>query len=88
MATEVEGLKASFESERSAKVVAEHQAAISQGRLHKTEAKLKELVANIVVASLGADLGKLKASLDEERAVRWRSNVLASAILESRLSTL
>ncbi len=63
--TEIERLKTVLELERNAKVVAEQQAAVSQARLEKTEAQLKELVANNAVPRLDAELGKLKTSLDQ-----------------------
>ncbi len=78
---EIERLKVALESERSAKVVADQQAAVAQARLEKTEGQLKELVANNAVPRLDAELGKLKASLDEERAVRVSAEQRAAVAL-------
>lgn len=78
---EIERLKAALESERNAKVVAEQQAAVSQARLEKTEAQLKELVANNAVPRLDAELGKLKTSLDQERAARVSAEQQAAVAL-------
>lgn len=78
---EIERLKAALESERNAKVVAEQQAAVSQARLEKTETQLKELVANNAVPRLDAELGKLKATLDEERAARTTAEQQAAVAL-------
>ncbi len=81
---EIERLKGALESERNAKVVAEQQAAVSQARLEKTEGQLKELVANNAVPRLDAELVKLKASLDEERAVRVSAEQQA-AVAQAKL---
>lgn len=78
---EVERLKATLESERNAKVVAEQQAAVSHARLEKTEGQLKELVSNNAVPRLDAELGKLKTSLDEERVVRVSAEQQAAVAL-------
>jgi chromosome segregation ATPase len=78
---ELERLKAALESERNAKVVAEQLAAVSQARLEKTETQLKELVANNAVPRLDAELGKLKATLDEERAARTTAEQQAAVAL-------
>ena len=78
---EIERLKAALESERSGKVVAEQQAAVAQARLEKTEGQLKELVANNAVPRLDAELGKLRTSLDGERAVRVSSEQQAAVAL-------
>lgn len=78
---EIERLKGALESERNAKVVAEQQAAVFQAWLEKTEAQLKELVANNAVPRLDAELGKLKASLDQERAVRVSAEQQAAVAL-------
>jgi chromosome segregation ATPase len=82
--TEIERLKVALESERSAKVVAEQQAAVAQARLEKTEGQLKELVVNNPVPRLDAELVKLKASLDEERAVRVSAEQQA-AVAQAKL---
>ena len=79
--TEIERLKTVLELERNAKVVAEQQAAVSQARLEKTEAQLKELVANNAVPRLDAELGKLKTSLDQERAARVSAEQQAAVAL-------
>ena len=81
---EIERLKVALESERSAKVVAEQQAAVAQARLEKTEGQLKELVVNNPVPRLDAELVKLKASLDEERAVRVSAEQQA-AVAQAKL---
>ena len=81
---EIERLKVALESERSAKVVAEQQAAVAQARLEKTEGQLKELVTNNAVPRLDAELVKLKASLDEERAVRVSAEQQA-AVAQAKL---
>lgn len=81
---EIERLKAALESERNAKVVAEQQAAVAQARLEKTEGQLKELVVNNPVPRLDAELVKLKASLDEERAVRVSAEQQA-AVAQAKL---
>jgi len=78
---EIERLKAALESERSAKVVAEQQAAVAQARLDKTEGQLKELVANNAVPRLDAELGKLKTALDDERAIRVSAEQQAAVAL-------
>lgn len=78
---EIDRLRAALESERSAKVVAEQQAAVSQARLEKTEAQIKELVANNAVPRLDAEMSKLKASLDEERSVRVHAEQQAAVAL-------
>ena len=78
---EIERLKAALESERNAKVVAEQQAAVSQARLEKTEGQLKELVANNAVPRLDAELGKLKTSLEQERAARVSAEQQAAVAL-------
>lgn len=80
--TEIERLKVALESERSAKVVAEQQAAVAQARLEKTEGQLKELVINNPVPRLDAELVKLKASLDEEQAVRVSAEQQAAVAQE------
>ena len=82
--TEIERLKVALESERSAKVVAEQQAAVAQARLEKTEGQLKELVVNNPVPRLDAELVKLKASLDEEQAVRVSAEQQA-AVAQAKL---
>lgn len=82
--TEIERLKVALESERSAKVVAEQQAAVAQARLEKTEGQLKELVINNPVPRLDAELVKLKASLDEEQAVRVSAEQQA-AVAQAKL---
>lgn len=82
--TEIERLKTVLELERNAKVVAEQQAAVSQARLEKTEGQLKELVTNNAVPRLDAELVKLKASLDEERAVRVSAEQQA-AVAQAKL---
>ena len=56
--TEIERLKAAFELERNAKVVAEQAAAVAQARLEKTEAQ---------AADLAARLAKAEAWLEEAR---------------------
>lgn len=81
---EIERLNVALESERSAKVVAEQQAAVAQARLEKTEGQLKELVVNNPVPRLDAELVKLKASLDEERAVRVSAEQQA-AVAQAKL---
>ena len=57
---------------------------MAQARLEKTEGQLKELVVNNPVPRLDAELVKLKASLDEERAVRVSAEQQA-AVAQAKL---
>lgn len=77
--SEIERLTATLEMERNAKVIAEQEAAVSQARLDKTEAQLKD--ANSAAPRLTAELGNLKVALDEERTLRVSAEQQAAVAL-------
>jgi chromosome segregation ATPase len=60
--TEIERLKAAFELERNAKVVAEQAAAVALARLEKTEAQAADLAARLAKAEAWLEEARGKAS--------------------------